>query len=406
MSDLQVVRNQTIGYGAHGFISAGEHAHVKLLTTFRRNGTLKQLGGAELKAFLDVALAEAETPPGVTLHQIEIDTGVSYRHLLRIMPQLCQNSFCAIDGTDDAGNQIYRVAAYAWFGKANRSVPSSRGSNTRRPNPTARGSNTPDQLPHIGGSNTNVQLGTASNSSPNAQRPNKNNRSSDKMSHDKMSHDIGTSNNNGTDSLSTLKELDEKTLLLNVAIFRQLHVTDPKRMQLARRVPHAIAARWAQWVPLAPLDPYYKPVGYMIKVLENDPEAEPPDLETLLRADAEKRAAEERETEYQRQLAAGEIHTSPVPEPRVADEIAARHWAGILLEVQLQMTKATFDTWVKPTFARSYDDAAARLVIGVRNAYAKQWLDNRLYGIVERVAQHVIGKSVEIEFVLQTREDQ
>jgi chromosomal replication initiator protein len=70
------------------------------------------------------------------------------------------------------------------------------------------------------------------------------------------------------------------------------------------------------------------------------------------------------------------------------------------------MTKATFDTWVKPTFALGYDADRAILTVGVRNAYAKQWLENRLYGMIERTLNHVLGFPTEIRFVLKTSEDQ
>lgn len=74
-------------------------------------------------------------------------------------------------------------------------------------------------------------------------------------------------------------------------------------------------------------------------------------------------------------------------------------WHTALGELQLQMTKATFDTWVKPTFALAYEDGA--FVVGVRNAYAKQWLENRLYGMIQRTLTHVLGRGAEIKFVLK-----
>lgn len=81
---------------------------------------------------------------------------------------------------------------------------------------------------------------------------------------------------------------------------------------------------------------------------------------------------------------------------------AAHLWQAALGELQLQMTKATFDTWVKPTFALSFDPERSTLVVGVRNAYAKQWLENRLYGMIERTLNHVLGNPSEIRFVLKT----
>ncbi len=77
---------------------------------------------------------------------------------------------------------------------------------------------------------------------------------------------------------------------------------------------------------------------------------------------------------------------------------AGQLWHAALGELQLQMTKATFDTWVKPTFALAYEDGT--LVVGVRNAYAKQWLENRLYGMIQRTLNHVLGRPAEVRFVL------
>lgn len=81
-----------------------------------------------------------------------------------------------------------------------------------------------------------------------------------------------------------------------------------------------------------------------------------------------------------------------------ADARAVEIWDRAREELRLQMTKATFDTWVKPAFALSYDRARAELVIGVHNPYAKQWLENRLYGMIERTVQHVIGITTKIKF--------
>lgn len=78
---------------------------------------------------------------------------------------------------------------------------------------------------------------------------------------------------------------------------------------------------------------------------------------------------------------------------------AGQIWQAALGELQLQMTRATFDTWVKPTYALSFDAERHALVVGVRNAYAKQWLENRLYGMIERTLNHVLGYSAEISFV-------
>lgn len=56
-------------------------------------------------------------------------------------------------------------------------------------------------------------------------------------------------------------------------------------------------------------------------------------------------------------------------------------WDGVLGELKLQMTKPTFDTWLKDTTARR---EGARIVVGVANEQAKDWLDARLRPVIER----------------------
>ncbi len=87
------------------------------------------------------------------------------------------------------------------------------------------------------------------------------------------------------------------------------------------------------------------------------------------------------------------------------DSRAREIWSAALAELQLQMTKTTFETWVKPTFALRYDAASDELVIGVRNAYAKQWLSDRLFGMIERTVGYVVGHALRaITFELSTSE--
>jgi len=75
-------------------------------------------------------------------------------------------------------------------------------------------------------------------------------------------------------------------------------------------------------------------------------------------------------------------------------------WQAALGELQLQMTKATFDTWVKQTQVVAYEDGT--FIIGVQNGYAKDWLENRLIGIIKRTLASIVNRSVEIRFVVHS----
>ncbi len=76
-------------------------------------------------------------------------------------------------------------------------------------------------------------------------------------------------------------------------------------------------------------------------------------------------------------------------------------WQAALGELQLQMTRPTFDTWLKNTRAISYEDGT--IIIGVHNAYAKDWLENRLMPIVKRTLVGIVDRTVEVKFAVNTK---
>ncbi len=74
-------------------------------------------------------------------------------------------------------------------------------------------------------------------------------------------------------------------------------------------------------------------------------------------------------------------------------------WHATLGELQLQMTKATFDTWVRPTHAIDFDNGA--MTVGVHSPYAKEWLENRLQTTIQRTLTGIVGRSVEVRYVVK-----
>ncbi len=77
-------------------------------------------------------------------------------------------------------------------------------------------------------------------------------------------------------------------------------------------------------------------------------------------------------------------------------------WKATLGELELQMTKATFNTWLKDTSLLQHKDNI--YVIGVRNAYAKDWLENRLRDTILRTLAAIAAGPVDIQFVVCTDE--
>lgn len=78
-------------------------------------------------------------------------------------------------------------------------------------------------------------------------------------------------------------------------------------------------------------------------------------------------------------------------------------WQTTLGQLQMQMTQATFDTWVKDTHIASHE--GDKLIIGTKSAFAKDWLENRLAGTISRTVKNVVGYPVELEFVVDPQDE-
>ncbi len=77
-------------------------------------------------------------------------------------------------------------------------------------------------------------------------------------------------------------------------------------------------------------------------------------------------------------------------------------WQAALGELQLQMTRGTFNTWLKPTRVLSYKDD--EFIIAVENAYMKDWLENRLHATIVRTLVGIIKEEVNVKFAVWPKE--
>lgn len=76
-------------------------------------------------------------------------------------------------------------------------------------------------------------------------------------------------------------------------------------------------------------------------------------------------------------------------------------WQTVLGELALQMPAPTFDTWVRDTVVLAYEDG--EFIIGLPNAYARDWLENRLRPTIKRSLTSIMRRAVQIRFLVRTR---
>ncbi len=99
-----------------------------------------------------------------------------------------------------------------------------------------------------------------------------------------------------------------------------------------------------------------------------------------------------------------ESHSEPEiqePDSSVRQQIAGkmnaeRAWQAVLGQLQLEMPRASFETWVRDTQAIRYDGNT--LTIGTANQYAADWLENRLTSTVERLLIGILNQKVQVQF--------
>jgi chromosomal replication initiator protein len=86
------------------------------------------------------------------------------------------------------------------------------------------------------------------------------------------------------------------------------------------------------------------------------------------------------------------------PNPAEVNMDAERVWDAVLGQLQLEMPRASFDTWVRDAELITYEDGT--YIVGVQNAYARDWLEDRLRSTVSRVLTSITGRSSDVRFVV------
>lgn len=73
-------------------------------------------------------------------------------------------------------------------------------------------------------------------------------------------------------------------------------------------------------------------------------------------------------------------------------------WQATLGQLQTEMSKAAFDTWVRSAEMVSYEDRT--FTVGVQNAYARDWLEKRLNTKVTNILSGIMEAPQQLQFVV------
>ncbi|MDD2401899.1 MAG: chromosomal replication initiator protein DnaA [Clostridia bacterium] len=77
-------------------------------------------------------------------------------------------------------------------------------------------------------------------------------------------------------------------------------------------------------------------------------------------------------------------------------------WQQILINLEKELSKPSFDTWLKSTYLLSIDNE--ELIVVVPNEFAKDWLVNRYYSLIKAKASNVLKKDISLSFLTPDEE--
>jgi chromosomal replication initiator protein len=82
---------------------------------------------------------------------------------------------------------------------------------------------------------------------------------------------------------------------------------------------------------------------------------------------------------------------------------AKQVWRAALGELQVSLSPANYETWLRDTHLVDVDDSRFR--IAVPNGFAKDWLDTRYRSLISQTLARVVGYSVQVDFVVTPTAD-
>ncbi len=87
----------------------------------------------------------------------------------------------------------------------------------------------------------------------------------------------------------------------------------------------------------------------------------------------------------------------PPFEPQAPPEVRTA-WKRLMDELEADMPRAEFETWVRSVRLLAYREGDGTVVLGARNAYARDWLSDRLSIIVQRGLTGMLDRDIRVQF--------
>ncbi len=82
-------------------------------------------------------------------------------------------------------------------------------------------------------------------------------------------------------------------------------------------------------------------------------------------------------------------------------QTAQEVWERALGELQIEVSKPNYATWLKHSQGVSYEDDV--FVVGVPNTFVAEWLSRRFHSLIKKTLANIIGEDIDVQFVVYTQ---
>jgi hypothetical protein len=152
------------------------------------------------------------------------------------------------------------------------------------------------------------------------------------------------------------------------------------------------------------------PQGFLVKALEDDYKAPAQYKGKKAKASQPLESEEQKarllaQEEYRKgkEEARQRLLEEHPPQPiKGTEHTTESAWSKALASLQEQVSPAVFNSWLKDTLLLQVTDTAAR--IGVPNRYAIAWLERKMYREISNAMKGILGKDLDLEFVVANPE--
>jgi len=88
-----------------------------------------------------------------------------------------------------------------------------------------------------------------------------------------------------------------------------------------------------------------------------------------------------------------------------SSEHLAELWKNVLTQVEQQISKPSFETWLKSTNLLSYNESSVTAIVSAPNSFARDWLANHYAHLITTILTKLTGQDLVIQFVVQKNQD-